>query len=30
MGGELEMVAHFPDHTVKIKNFADLNGKERA
>lgn len=30
MGGELEIVARFPDHVVKIKNFADLNGKERA
>jgi DNA-binding transcriptional regulator YiaG len=24
MGGELEIVARFPDHTVKIKNFADI------
>jgi DNA-binding transcriptional regulator YiaG len=24
MGGELEIVARFPDHSVKIKNFADL------
>jgi transcriptional regulator with XRE-family HTH domain len=30
MGGELEIVARFPDHAVKIKNFADLNEKERA
>ena len=30
MGGELEIVARFPDHVVKIKNFADLNEKERA
>ena len=30
MGGELGIVARFPDHTVKIKNFADLNEKERA
>ena len=29
MGGELEIVARFPDHVVKIKNFADLNEKER-
>ena len=29
MGGELEIVARFPDHAVKIKNFADLNEKER-
>ena len=29
MGGELEIVARFADHTVKIKNFADLNEKER-
>jgi hypothetical protein len=26
MGGELEIVARFADHTVKIRNFADLNG----
>lgn len=25
MGGELEIVARFADHTVKIKNFADLS-----
>ncbi len=30
MGGELEIVAQFPDHAVKIRNFADLNEKERA
>ncbi|PWB84373.1 MAG: transcriptional regulator [Methylocystaceae bacterium] len=30
MGGELEIVARFPDHVVKIKNFADLNEKDRA
>jgi DNA-binding XRE family transcriptional regulator len=30
MGGELEIVARFPDHSVKIKNFADLNEKEGA
>ena len=29
MGGELEIVARFPDHAVKIRNFADLNEKER-
>jgi hypothetical protein len=29
MGGELEIVARFADHTVKIRNFADLNEKER-
>ena len=29
MGGELEIVARFPDHAVKIKNFADLNEKEQ-
>jgi hypothetical protein len=29
MGGELEIVARFPDHAVKIKNFADLNEKEK-
>jgi DNA-binding transcriptional regulator YiaG len=28
MGGELEIVARFADHTVKIRNFADLNEKE--
>jgi len=30
MGGELEIVARFPGHTVKIKNFSDLNEKEGA
>jgi len=25
MGGELEIVARFPDHTVKIRNFSDLS-----
>lgn len=30
MGGELEIVARFPDHAVKIKNFAELSEKERA
>ena len=30
MGGELEIVARFPDHAIKIKNFSDLNEKERA
>lgn len=30
MGGELEIVARFADHSVKIKNFSDLNEKERA
>lgn len=25
MGGELEVVARFPDGSVKIKNFSDLN-----
>jgi hypothetical protein len=29
MGGELEIVTRFADHTVKIRNFADLNEKER-
>jgi DNA-binding transcriptional regulator YiaG len=29
MGGELEIVARFADHAVKIKNFSDLNEKER-
>lgn len=29
MGGELEIVARFPDHAVKIKNFAELPEKER-
>ena len=28
MGGELEIVARFADHSVKITNFADLHGKE--
>ena len=30
MGGELEIIARFPDHAVKIRNFADLNEKENA
>jgi DNA-binding transcriptional regulator YiaG len=30
MGGELEIVARFPDHTVKIRNFAELSEKESA
>lgn len=30
MGGELEIVARFPDHVVKIKNFADLTDHGRA
>ncbi|MBV9218369.1 MAG: XRE family transcriptional regulator [Methylobacteriaceae bacterium] len=25
MGGELEIVARFPDHAVKIENFSDLD-----
>ena len=25
MGGKLEIVARFPDHSVKIRNFSDLN-----
>jgi predicted transcriptional regulator len=28
MGGELEIVARFPGHAVKIRNFADLAEKE--
>jgi DNA-binding XRE family transcriptional regulator len=28
MGGELEIVARFPDHAVKIRNFSDLKRKE--
>ena len=28
MGGELEIVARFPDHTVTIRNFSDLSEKE--
>ena len=27
MGGELEIVARFPDHTVRIRNFSDLSEK---
>ena len=30
MGGELEIVARFPDHAVKIKNFSDLDEEKRA
>lgn len=29
MGGELEIVARFPDHAVQIRNFADLAERER-
>lgn len=29
MDGELEIIARFPDHSVKIKNFSDLNEKKR-
>jgi transcriptional regulator with XRE-family HTH domain len=28
MGGELEIVARFGDHTVKIRNFSELSEKE--
>jgi transcriptional regulator with XRE-family HTH domain len=28
MGGELEIVARFADHSVKIKNFADLSQRK--
>ncbi len=30
MGGELEIVARFPDHAVKIRNFSDLSEKPTA
>jgi hypothetical protein len=30
MGGDLEIVARFADHSVKIKNFADLADREGA
>jgi DNA-binding transcriptional regulator YiaG len=30
MGGELEIVARFADHSVKIRNFADLAERERS
>ena len=29
MGGELEIVARFPNHSVTIKNFAELSQKKR-
>ena len=29
MGGELEIIARFPDHAVKIRNFAELSEKQR-
>jgi transcriptional regulator len=29
MGGELEIVARFADHTVKIRSFGDLSEKDR-
>jgi hypothetical protein len=29
MGGELEIVARFAGHSVKIKNFSDLSEKGR-
>jgi predicted transcriptional regulator len=28
MGGELDIVARFPGHSVKIKNFADISEKD--
>jgi hypothetical protein len=28
MGGELEIVARFADHSVKIRNFSDLSERE--
>ncbi len=28
MGGELEIVARFPDHTVKVRNFSELSHRE--
>lgn len=30
MGGELEITARFPDHTVKIRSFSDLSEKPHA
>ncbi len=30
MGGELEIVARFPDHAVRIRSFGDLGGSETA
>ena len=30
MGGELEIVARFADHSVKIRNFSDLKAREPA
>jgi len=30
MGGELEIVARFGNHVVKIRNCSDLNERERA
>jgi predicted XRE-type DNA-binding protein len=30
MGGELEIVARFPDHAVRIRSFGDLDGGEPA
>ena len=30
MGGELEIIARFPDHEVHIKNFRDLAGKRQS
>lgn len=30
MGGELEIVARFPDHAVRIRNFAELAEREPA
>lgn len=29
MGGELEIVARFPDHAIKIRNFADLTERQQ-
>jgi predicted transcriptional regulator len=30
MGGELEIVAHFPEHAVRIRSFHDLSERDRA
>jgi hypothetical protein len=30
MGGEIQIVAKFPDHTIRIKSFGELRDREPA
>ena len=29
MGGELELIARFDDHSIRIKSFADLHAEQK-